>query len=159
MRSVIVSLALVLCACGGPSKKLQAASTARYDLDPHTGFKICLDVVRARTHKIQANEAIGTIRTAWDLVMTLPAPTNDVGSRSMQRTRNDRYFVRFDIMLVGPRPWEVRVVGHASKWAADLALPSELQGGDEPAWLQERTSAMRLAIYDRLRAYDVRESH
>lgn len=67
-----------------------------------------------------------------------------------------RYFIRFDVSVIGGRPWRVKVVGHAAEWEAGAALPVELHGIARPPWLGPRTEALEVAIYERLGRYAVR---
>ena len=66
-----------------------------------------------------------------------------------------KYFVRFDVAVLGGRPWRVKVVGHASSWDPGAAMPSELKGADKPHWLEPRTEALQIAIYKRIARYAV----
>ncbi len=66
-----------------------------------------------------------------------------------------KYYIRFDVAVLGGRPWRVKVVGHASSWDPGAAMPTELHGGDKPNWLDGRTEALQLAIYNRVKRYAV----
>jgi hypothetical protein len=69
--------------------------------------------------------------------------------------RRKYYFIRFDVHVVGGKPWRVRVRGQASEWELG-AIPSEMKGGNEPHWLRGRVDALQVEIYRRLKKYAVR---
>jgi hypothetical protein len=66
-----------------------------------------------------------------------------------------KYFVRFDVAVLGGRPWRVKVVGHASAWDPGAALPTEMKGADKPHWLEGRTESLQIAIYKRIAKYAI----
>ena len=69
-----------------------------------------------------------------------------------------RFFVRFDISVLGGRPWRVRVVGHASEWEPGMAIPTELRGAAVPAWLPGRVDSLTVDIYRRLKKVAVKDA-
>ena len=66
-----------------------------------------------------------------------------------------KYFIRFDVAVLGGRPWRVKVVGHASAWDPGAALPTEMKGADKPHWLEGRTESLQIAIYKRIKRYAI----
>ena len=66
-----------------------------------------------------------------------------------------RFFIRFDVTVLGGRPWRIKVVGHAAEWAPGAAMPSELHGVARPAWLDPRIDGLTLAIWKRVKQYAV----
>ena len=62
-----------------------------------------------------------------------------------------KYFARYDIHVVGPRPWQVVVAAHASKWLDGTPKPTELSDDNPPAWLVERRDHIVDDINSRLR--------
>lgn len=66
-----------------------------------------------------------------------------------------RYFIRFDVHVLGGRPWRVKVTGHASEWEPGAAMPVEMKGADKPHWLEGRTEALQVAIYKRIKQYAI----
>jgi len=66
-----------------------------------------------------------------------------------------RYFIRFEVHVLGGRPWRVKVTGHASSWDPGAAMPVEMRGADKPHWLDGRTEALQVAIYKRIRQYAI----
>src|SRR5207245_6817244 len=81
------------------------------------------------------------------------APTGMTTNSSNTTMLTKRYFVRFDVSVIGGRPWRVHVIGHASEWEPGNAVPTELHGANTPHWLAGRTDELMIAIYERLRAY------
>jgi len=86
--------------------------------------------------------------------MGMASPAASAGGMPSQLT-NKRYFVRFDVSVIGGRPWRVKVVGHASEWEPGAAMPNELHGIARPAWLDPRIEALQAAIYRRLKTFAV----
>ncbi|MFT3691933.1 MAG: nuclear transport factor 2 family protein [Kofleriaceae bacterium] len=66
-----------------------------------------------------------------------------------------RYFIRFDVHVLGGRPWRVKVTGHASEWDPGAAMPVEMKGADKPHWLEGRTEALQVAIYKKIKQYAI----
>ncbi len=121
----------------------------------------------------------GVVRTSWhqvqyanqgeDLVNPMSVNTNgqQLGGTAGQTAAataggmqgrgpvGKKYFIRFDVTVVGGRPWRVKVVGHASEWEPGAAMPTELHGIARPSWLEGRTEALIIAIHNRVKAYAV----
>ncbi len=66
-----------------------------------------------------------------------------------------RYFIRFDVSVLGGRPWRVKVIGHASEWEPGAAMPSELHGIARPSWLVPRTESLQVSIYNKIRQWAI----
>jgi hypothetical protein len=66
-----------------------------------------------------------------------------------------RQFIRFDISVIGGRPWRVKVVGHAAEWDPGNAMPTELRGMAKPPWLDGRTEALQVSIYRKMKTYAI----
>ena len=66
-----------------------------------------------------------------------------------------RFYIRFDIAVLGGRPWKVKVTGHASQWDPGNAMPTELHGLARPPWLEPRTEALQVAIWKRIKQFAV----
>jgi hypothetical protein len=77
------------------------------------------------------------------------------GAGTPTRLVSKRYFIRFDINVIGGRPWRVKVVGHASEWDPGAAMPVELHGANKPMWLDPRTESLQVAIYKRIKQYAI----
>ena len=68
------------------------------------------------------------------------------GTSMPTRLAYKRFFIRFDVGVIGGRPWRVKVVGHASEWEPGNAMPTELHGPARPHWLEGRTDALTVAV-------------
>jgi hypothetical protein len=120
------------------------------------------------------NPGPGKISTAWHEVRYSNDADGDMASRSALanaqgvnpsaspaaiaagqpvRLAYKRYYIRFDVKVMGGRPWRVKVIGHASEWDPGAAMPTELHGVARPHWLQGRTDALEVAIYRKIKAY------
>lgn len=66
-----------------------------------------------------------------------------------------RYFIRFDVVIAGGRPWRVRVTPHASEWDPGAAMPVEMRGANKPPWLEPRADSLRVAIYNRIKKFAI----
>jgi hypothetical protein len=86
-----------------------------------------------------------------------PRATSPAAAQAGMPTRLHfkKFFVRFDVKVLGGRPWRVKVIGHASEWEPGAALPVELVGPAKPPWLDGRTDALTLAIYKKLKPYAI----
>jgi hypothetical protein len=82
------------------------------------------------------------------------APTSSMAGMPT-RLAYKRYFIRFDVHVVGGRPWRVKVNGHAASWDPGAAMPTELKGADKPSWLEGRTQSLQVAIYKKVKQYAV----
>lgn len=177
--------ALALLACDHNRKKVELAKRSLYDTDFAAVYAAAFEVTRSRYPNIDDRPGPGRIMTAWHEVK-LAAGNEDIATqRSMASTSTTatsadpstgtmgassdtgalgnpapmgkkRYFIRFDVSVIGGRPWRVKVVGHAAEWEAGAALPVELHGMAKPSWLGPRTEALEVAIYERLGRYAVR---
>jgi hypothetical protein len=172
-----MALALGAVACGGSTKRdLKAAKQSAYDADFAIVFAAALEATRQLYPSLDDAPGSGKIKTAWHQVQY--ANTQDdlanqrtiaqgqgLGGRGMSpalagtnmptRLAYKRYFIRFDVSVVGGRPWRVKVVGHASEWEPGNAMPTELHGPARPHWLEGRTDALTVAIYKRVKPYAI----
>ena len=152
---------IALLACGsGRAHKIQAARNALYDADVEVVFNAARDATIAEFRGVEARPAERIIRTAWQVVeqrSSERAQSSRVPGAAGLPARQgaERWFIRVDVEIVGTRPFQVRIIGHAAKWVQGDALPSPLRGADEPSWLGPRTDALRVAIHDRIRRYAV----
>jgi dipeptidyl aminopeptidase/acylaminoacyl peptidase len=178
---IIICLAIVAstfgAAAGCSSKKeLKAAKSSVYDTDFAVVYNAAVDATRDLYPTLNDNPGPGMIKTAWHQV-TYANNQDDLGNQrtiaagqgvsSNQVTQGQaaagmptrlaykRFFIRFDVSVVGGRPWRVKIVGHASEWEPGNALPTELQGPARPPWLDGRTDSLTLAIYKKIKAYAV----
>jgi hypothetical protein len=168
-------------ACGSNKKDVEHARHSVYDADFAIVYQTALDVTREHYPSLNDNPGPGKIATAWHQVSyannqddlsnqqilaqgqgvmsTSPTSSGGVGTatpaQSMSgmptRLAYKRYFVRFDVAVIGGRPWKVKVTGHASEWDPGAAMPVEMRGAQRPAWLDGRIESLQVAIYKRLR--------
>jgi hypothetical protein len=171
---IILFAALALAACASNTKEVKDATHSVYDADFAIVYSAALDVTRHFYPNMNDNPGPGTIATAWhevryntdqDADMTSQstlANANGVNTGASQaqmqagaptRLAYKRYYIRFDVKVVGGRPWRVKVVGHASAWDPGAAMPVELHGMARPHWLTGRTEALEVAIYKRIKQF------
>jgi len=177
--------ALVLCAalalgvigCGGNKKEVKAAKRSLFNADFAVVFSAVLEATRELYPSLDDAPGAGTIKTAWHQVQyantqddlanqrTIAQGQGVAGGGGMSpalaatgmptRLAYKRFFIRFDVNVVGGRPWRIKIVGHASEWEPGNALPTELHGPARPHWLEGRSDALLLAIYKRVKPYAV----
>jgi hypothetical protein len=171
--------ALGLGACGN-HVELKTAQASVYDIDFAIVYTESMSAVQKLYPNFSEDATKGVIQTSWHQVSYANTAGDDAstngaymgnpmgngtpmgnpvaGSTALQRTNStqsltQKYFVRFDVTIVGGRPWRVHVKGHAAEWVPGNAIPSEMHGANVPHWLQGRTDELTLAIYERLKAY------
>ncbi len=176
----ILSFALGLAGCGGHAE-LHTAQTSVYDIDFAIVYGQAMSAVQKLYPNFQEDATKGVIRTSWHQVpyantsgddasmrgaamgnpmmggpMANPVngPTSTMGA-GQGTMLTKKYFVRFDVAIVGGRPWRVHVTGHAAEWDPGNAVPTEMHGANTPHWLAGRTDELVVAIYERLQAYAV----
>ncbi|HEY4238191.1 MAG TPA: hypothetical protein VGM88_00165 [Kofleriaceae bacterium] len=162
--------------------EVKRAQHSLYDTDFAVVYSAVMDATRKLYPNIDDSPGIGSVKTAWHQVqfannddelgntrvvnqdqqlysggMGQNAGQSGAAQSSGMPTRIalKKYFVRFEIMVMGGRPWRVKVVGHAASWETGAAMPTELHGLAKPPWLEGRTQALQLAIYKKIRQYAV----
>lgn len=173
--AVVLAVAVVA-ACGG-KQDLNKAKRSVYDTDFAIVYSAALDATRALYPTLDDNPGPGVIKTAWHQVsygnnqddlanqrtvaagqgysQGAAASPGSVAAGMPTRLAYKRFFIRFDVSVVGGRPWRVKVIGHASEWEPGNALPTELRGAARPHWLDGRIDALTVAIYKRIKKYAV----
>jgi hypothetical protein len=161
-------IALAAAGCGASDSEVRDAKTSGYTADFAIVYSETLEAVRDLYPNLVEDARVGTIKTAWHPVHV--AEGNDeeqIPSQSQQMNPNSpnafqattalrkNYFVRFDVHVVGGRPWRVRVHAQAASWKAG-EQPVPLHGADVPSWLEPRKEALEVAIHKRLKQYAVR---
>ncbi|HWO22704.1 MAG TPA: hypothetical protein VNO30_28285 [Kofleriaceae bacterium] len=168
--------ALLAAGCGGSSKReVKAAKQSVYNADFAVVFAAALEATRELYPSLDDSPGAGMIKTAWHQVQYANSQDDLANQRTIAqgqgmgrgmspalagtsmptRLAYKRYFIRFDVSVVGGRPWRVKVVGHASEWEPGNALPNELHGPARPPWLEGRTDALTVAIHKRIRPYAI----
>jgi hypothetical protein len=175
-RSIIVAL-FALAACGSSAKEIRTAKHSVYDADFATVYSAALDATRALYPNIDDHAGAGRIKTAWHQVQlasqtddmvgqsvpangyngmaAAPTSTSMPGASTPTQLALKKFFIRFDVTVMGGRPWKIKVVGHAAEWDTGDAMPVELHGAARPSWLGPRTDALQVAIYKKISKYAV----
>lgn len=172
---VVAMIATTAFACSN-KKDVERAKKSLYDTDFAVVYSAALEATREIYPNLDDSPGAGAVRTAWHQVTyanntddlsqgkTLSTGANGGSLATSQgqaaagmptRLAYKRYFIRFDVIVAGGRPWRVKVQGHASEWEPGAALPVELHGPAKPHWLDGRTDALTLAIYKRIKNYAV----
>jgi hypothetical protein len=173
--AVLVTVAFGAIGCKN-KKEIHDAKHSLFNTDFAIVFSAALEATREQYSRLDDYPSTGQIKTAWHAVSsssdsqdmstqsTVAANSaNGVGGSSPAaasagmptRLAFKRQYIRFDISVVGGRPWRVKVVGHAAEWDAGNAMPSELRGMAKPPWLDGRIESLQVAIYRRIKAYAV----
>jgi hypothetical protein len=142
---------LGLVACGGAPLH----ESARFDTDLDAVISAATDVAKQNAKQVEVDREHEAVHTAWQIVAVTRernGPYDFRGIANIDGGSATRYFARYDIRIVGPRPWQVIVAAHASRWAAGDAKPTELSDDNPPAWLVERRDRMVDDINGRLHA-------
>jgi len=169
----IILSTLVVSACKN-KKEIHSAKHSLFDTDFAVVFSAALIATREAYSNVDDFPSTGMIKTAWHQV----SYANNQDDLSNQRTvaqsqgmaggagsttqgqaaagmptrlAYKRQFVRFDISVIGGRPWRVKVIGRAAEWDPGNALPTEMRGMAKPPWLDGRTEALQVAIYRKLK--------
>ena len=153
---------------------MQSAKHSRYDADFAIVYAAALDATRALYPNLNDAPGPGRISTAWhqvqfgsntddDMAQPMSIPGAGVGGAAGMSPAGragmptalvqKRYFIRFDVSVIGGRPWKVKVIGHASEWDPGAAYPVEMHGANRPPWLDGRIDSLQVAIYKRLNQY------
>ena len=177
-RTILVVATAIAAACGGPHKEAKMAKSSLYDTDFATVYTAALAATRDLYPNLDDSPGPGKIQTAWHQVVFAGNGDDDVsnvqtlnanavgpmaGTTAMSpaagaagmptQLATKRYYIRFDVSVVGGRPWKVKVIGHASEWSPGAALPVEMHGANKPAWLDPRTEQLQIAIYKRIKQF------
>ena len=144
---------------------MHRAKTSGYQTDFAIVYSETLAAVRDLYPTLDEDARIGSIKTAWHPIniqtgqpdSSSPNQQTQNANQAFQQTVRiqERFYVRFDVMVVGGKPWRVRVNGYASSWKAG-DIPTPLKGQAIPPWLKGRTEALQLSIYRRLKKYAVK---
>jgi hypothetical protein len=169
LRTTFVLALAAGAACGASDTEVRDAKTSGYKTDFAVVYSETLAAVRDLYPNIIEDARVGIIKTAWHPVRIaegndeeqIPSnaqqmsPTGSPSAFQATNTLRKNYFIRFDIHVVGGRPWRVRVHAQASSWKAG-EQPVPLHGADVPSWLEPRKEALEVAVYRRLKKFAVR---
>ncbi len=156
-------------ACGPSKKEVKEANSSLYDDDFSNVFNACVKEVRKRYPHLVEDPVRGEVATSWHPVRGrgvtgangqtvgggaanqapgAAAGQNGGGTLGQEAVRSV-YFVRFRVVVRGKQPWQIDVVGQASKWLAG-EVPQPLRGGDRPNWLDPLINDLHVRIHKRL---------
>jgi hypothetical protein len=174
-RIIILTVLLIASACGS-KREVEYAKKSVYDTDFASVYTAALAATREIYPTLNDSPGPGKISTAWHQVSYANNQDNLQNTRVLQQTQGmqpaaapgqqqmagvptrlayKRFFVRFDVSVVGGRPWRVKVVGKASEWDPGAAMPSEMTGAQRPGWLDARIDALHVAIYKRIKKHAI----
>lgn len=161
--------------CAASEKEVYEAKTSGYATDFAIVYSEALEAVTKLYPHLIENASAGTIKTQWHPIRIRddeqqsqggthdPTQVNSDGTvnQSQGAFRTTRlgaknYFIRFDVAVVGGKPWRVKVQGHASVHEIGGGVPTPLTGAETPPWLEGRENALRVAIHRRLRKHAVK---
>lgn len=173
-RALAVALAIVVGACAS-NRDVKKARNSVYDTEFANVYSAVVAAVRDAYPTFDENPDTGVVKTAWHQVKYSNPGADDPKSAQVADRASGAgaasptasamgynpslakrlYFIRFDVTVVGVRPWRVRVVGTASELRPGDSLPSDLKGDAIPHWLAGRTDALTVSIYRRLKSYAI----
>ncbi len=173
---LLLAIAAFASGCSGNKKTVERAKKSLYDADFAVIYSAALEATREIYPNLDDNPGAGAVKTAWHQVtyannsddlsqgrsLSTGAGGNQLANSQGQaqagmptRLAYKRFFIRFDVIVAGGRPWRVKIIGRASEWEPGAALPVELRGPAKPHWLDGRTDALTLAIYKRAKPFAV----
>lgn len=168
----VVIAGLAIAGCGASKKEVRRARTSGYQTDFARVYSQVLEAVRSRYPQLVEDARAGVIKTSWhpmrinegtddgltsqqrDALEAQQRSQGNVGAMGGSNLQRKRYYIRFDVHVLGGKPWRVQVRSQASEWELG-AVPVELKGADEPHWLKGRTDSLYIDIYNRLQKYAV----
>jgi hypothetical protein len=140
---------VMILGCGGAPPQV----TARYDTDLDAVLSVATDVAKLNAKQVEIDREHATVETAWQVLASVREPQgfDYQGLAKIDGTAMTKYFARYEIRVVGPRPWQVVVAAHASRWHDGEPKPIVLPDDNPPAWLVERRDRIVEDINSRLR--------
>ncbi len=171
---VAIVVAMLVAGCKN-KKEVHAAKHSAYDAEFAVVFSAALAAVRDQYKVVDDFPQNALIKTAWQEVSLgnsqdelanprtlsagqgVPAGGAPMGTGTGVPTRlaYKRQFIRFEVTVVGGRPWRVKVMGTAAEWDPGNAMPTELRGPARPPWLDGRIESLQVAIYRKIRQHAV----
>ncbi len=172
--AAVASVVASVGACGASEQSLQTARDAAYDIDYAQVHYQVIDAIEAHYPEFAEDPAArgldplgGRLETAWFPVRLATDGDAPIAARAGAGAgagagvglvggsgrEQRRFYIRFDIEIVGGRPWQVLIAGQASSWELGQGAPVVLSGSDEPPWVAGRVDALQLAVYQRLERY------
>ena len=172
VQSWLVGLFVLATACGASEAEIREVKMSGYSADFALVYNAALEAVRKQYPRLVEDARAQVIKTSWHPVKirtggNQPSSTPQGGrtqSNQIQpsggtfRTgsiRRKQFFIRFDVVIHGGKPWRVKLTGHASSWDVG-GTPTPLTGAAVPSWLAGRENSLRMSIHDRLKQYAVK---
>jgi len=140
----------MVAACGGATPH----ASLRYDALLDAVLSASTEVAKQNAKQVEIDREHAIVQTAWQVVGAAHEPADPYdfsGIAKIDGAGMTKYFARYEIRVIGPRPWQVVVVAHASKWRDGDVKPTELPDDNPPTWLIERRDRIVKDIDSRLR--------
>lgn len=161
MRNLVLSVlalaAVVLAACGGSSKEVAMAKTARYQGDKLQLFAETKAVVESKYKMEKTDEVSLGMQTIprWFTPDGLAA--NDAGDVSMMQDRSLKVAMVVQLMPDGDN-WIVKVTPIIARYNKGSPQLEPVPEGDIslPAWVHSRNDELALDIHKALAKYEVK---
>jgi hypothetical protein len=112
-----------------------------------------MEVITAIHHfypRLALNNGEDEVHTAWTAV-DLPKTDTEVGVPG--GTKKVMWFIRFQVKLIGPRPYRIRVNGQVALWDDASATPKSVSEDRRPEWFPDKVAQVRALIHGRLEQY------
>jgi hypothetical protein len=139
---------VLMVACGGATPH----ESARYDTDLDSVLTAVTDVAKQNAKQVVTDRDHEAVHTAWQVVaVTHEETASPYAISKIDHGGTVRYFARYDIQIVGARPWQVAVAAHASRWVDGETKARQLSDDNPPAWLVEHRNHIIDDINARLR--------
>lgn len=157
----VVTLALAVAACGPSAGQVKTAREARYQTEPNVAFTAVMDAVTARYKVDRAAAATGELLT----VARWYEPEGNLEDRdasgSAAQLQDGSVLLRFHVRVVveaGAGAVQVVVTPQAAVMRTGYAQPVALAPDDLalPGWVHGKTDDLYLAIYAKLKTYEIK---
>lgn len=153
-----------LIACAGSRPNVERAKSAQYQTEYDVVWAAVREAVTGRYDRIAIEQKeSGQIVTDWFKVdKIVDSQHAQFGTMGGQNTPGARFFrAAVQIRGAGPEaqgpPWVVVVDGEAALYRPGLSslIPYKHGDPDEPDWVSGRIDALYVAIFEKLRQYEV----
>lgn len=157
--SSLALLGAFLLGCGANAATVREANNSSYNAEFSLVYSTALGVIQDFYPQLEEDPGKGIIKTAWHPIKITQTvgqtPQNPLRNTPSVQTRQKRYFVRFNVAILGPRPYKVKIDGQASSWTAG-EVPAPLRGAEIPPWLGGRTETLKVEIHQKLSKHAVK---
>lgn len=151
------ALGAILSACAGSTAQIERANNVSYQTEKATVFAAVKAAVEADYELGFTSDTDGVVESKWKMVKTDLDRESATAAQDHRTARAGFHFrARVTIAPGGP-PWQVVVDGVGGEQRPGMAVLYEFKHGmpDEPPWVQSRIDALKVAVYERLKAYAV----